>query len=224
MEKGIKIVFKIEIESLFGNDGILSHAKMEHLSMVCANLQNSGIKVMLVSSGAIALGARRLGLDTPPSGITAKQAVSAIGQAELIKSYQDCFENFDQIVAQVLLTKDVIENPLRNKNARNTLDRLLEKGIIPIINENDSVSTQDIILNDNYPLVLIVASLTDADAIVINTLNGERYGLMIRDSAAVAEVGIDELLNLDEVIKKHNQLEDRDITGFPDQFQPAENK
>jgi glutamate 5-kinase len=224
MEKGIKIVFKIEIESLFGNDGMLSHAKMEQVSMVCTNLQNSGIKVMLVSSGAIALGARRLGLDMPPEGITAKQAVSAIGQAELIKSYQDCFENFDQIVAQVLLTKDVVENPLRNKNARNTLCRLLEKGIIPIINENDSVSTQDIILNDNYPLVLIVASLTDADAIVINTFSGDRFNLLIRDSATISEVGIDELLNLADMVKKFKLQADREISGFPDQYQPAENK
>jgi glutamate 5-kinase len=135
MGMAVKIVFKIEIETLFDDKGILDPAKMENLTMICANLQNSGVRVMLVSSGAIALGTRRLGKNTPPSGVTAKQATSAVGQAELIKLYQDYFEDFDQIVAQVLLTKDVIENPLRNINAKNTLNRLLEKGIIPVINE-----------------------------------------------------------------------------------------
>jgi glutamate 5-kinase len=92
---------------------------MEQLSMKCANLQNSGAQVMLVSSGAIALGTARLGMKLClPEGITAKQATAAVGQAELIKSYQDCFENFDQIVAQVLLTRDVIDHPVAQQKCK----------------------------------------------------------------------------------------------------------
>jgi glutamate 5-kinase len=221
MGKALKIVIKIEIETLFDDNGILSQAKMENLSMVCANLQNSGVHVMLVSSGAIALGTRRLGMALPPSGITAQQATAAVGQAELIKSYQDCFEDFDQIVAQVLLTKDVIENPLRNINAKNTLNRLLEKGIIPVINENDSVSTQDIILNDNYPMVLIVASLTEADAIVVNTFGGKNYKLILRDDSSIREINVDELLELAENIRSGKIHADKGIAGFPDYMQSA---
>lgn len=219
MGNTVKIVIKIEIETLFDSNGILSASKMDRLSMICANLQNSGVQVMLVSSGAIALGTRRLGFSHPPVGVTAKQAVSAVGQAELIKSFQDCFEDFDQIVAQVLLTRDVVDNKLRNNNAKNTLNRLLEKGIIPVINENDSVSTQDIILNDNYPLVLIVASLTNADAIVVNTFSGINYRLMLRDHSDIEEIDSDGLLDLAGNLKSGKISADRGIMGFPDYLQ-----
>jgi glutamate 5-kinase len=221
MGMAVKIVFKIEIETLFDDKGILDPAKMENLIMICANLQNSGVRVMLVSSGAIALGTRRLGKNAPPSGVTAKQATSAVGQAELIKLYQNYFEDFDQIVAQVLLTKDVIENPLRNSNAKNTLNRLMEKGIIPVINENDSVSTQDIILNDNYPLVLIVATLTDADAIVVNTFGGEKFELILRDNSDIKIIKTDELLDLAENFNNGKILSDKRIKGFPDYLQSS---
>jgi len=216
MDKPVKIVIKIEIETLFGNNGKLSRDKMEHLSMILANVQNSGARLLLVSSGAIALGAERLNLEQAPRGITEKQATAAVGQAELIISYQDYFEFFDQTVAQVLLTKDVIDNPVRNRNAKNTLVRLLDNGIIPVINENDSVSTQDIILNDNYPLVLIVASLTEADAIVVNTSGGGKFLLMLRNNSFIREINIDELLDLSSGISNGKLKPDNTITGFPD--------
>jgi len=112
MQTGIKVVLKIEIETLFGDDGRLSPFKMEQLSMICANLQNSGVRVLVVSSGAIALGAARLNMEMLPEGITAKQATAAVGQAELIISYQDYLDHYDQTVAQVLITRDVIDNHL----------------------------------------------------------------------------------------------------------------
>ena len=221
MKKRIKIVFKIEIETLFDNNGILSPLKMEKLSMICANLNNSGVSVLLVSSGAIALGTARLGLKQSPSDITAKQAIAAVGQAELIISYQDCFDHFDQTVAQVLLTRDVIDNPLRNRNAKNTLARLLEQCIIPVINENDSVSTNDIIMNDNYPLALIVASLTDADAIVVNTFDDEKFLLLFRNNSSIREAGIEELLDISVNINGGRYEPDQNIAGFPDFYQYA---
>jgi glutamate 5-kinase len=216
MKNRIKIVFKIEIETLFDNNGILSIRKMEQLSMICANLNNSGVSVLLVSSGAIALGAAKLGLVRSPSDIIAKQAVAAVGQAELIISYQDCFDHFDQMVAQVLLTRDVIDNPLRNRNAKNTLSRLLDQGIIPVINENDSVSTNDIIMNDNYPLALIVASLTDADAIVVNTYDSEKFLLLLRNNSGIREAGIEELLDISDNITGGRYDTDQNIEGFPE--------
>ena len=216
MKNRIKIVFKIEIETLFDNNGILSTRKMKQLSMICANLNNSGVSVLLVSSGAIALGAAKLGLIRSPSDIIAKQAVAAVGQAELIISYQDCFDHFDQMVAQVLLTRDVIDNPLRNRNAKNTLSRLLDQGIIPVINENDSVSTNDIIMNDNYPLALIVASLTDADAIVVNTYDSEKFLLLLRNNSGIREAGIEELLDISDNITGGRYDADQNIEGFPE--------
>jgi glutamate 5-kinase len=118
MKNRIKIVFKIEIETLFDNNGILSIRKMEQLSMICANLNNSGVSVLLVSSGAIALGAAKLGLVRSPSDIIAKQAVAAVGQAELIISYQDCFDHFDQMVAQVCLQGMLLTIPFATEMQR----------------------------------------------------------------------------------------------------------
>ncbi len=211
----MKIVFKIEIETLFDNRGMLSGEKLERLTMICANLQNSGARVMIVSSGAIALGALRLGFDRPPEGITAQQAVAAVGQVELIKAYQNYFEDFEQTVAQILLTKDVIENPIRNMNATNTLVRLMDKGVIPLINENDSVSTNDIILNDNFPLVLIVTSLTQADIIAINMPEGNKFLLLFKNSSFIKEVSAEELLNISDSIKTGEMQIKQDIQGFP---------
>jgi glutamate 5-kinase len=212
----MKIVLKVEIESLYGNKGTLCQDKFEHLAMICANLQNSGARVMIVSSGAIALGTARLGREAVPSGITAQQAAAAVGQVELIKTYQNHFENFDQTIAQILLTKDVIDNPVRNHNAKNTLIRLMDRGIIPLINENDSVSTNDIILNDNFPLVLIVTSLTDADVIAVNTTAGNKFILLFRNSSILEEATVEELLNINDCIKSGKLRINNDIEGFPD--------
>jgi glutamate 5-kinase len=212
----MKIVLKVEIETLYDGKKTLCQDKFEYLAMISANLQNSGARVMIVSSGAIALGAARLGWDQVPTGITAQQAAAAVGQVELIKTYQNHFENFDQTVAQVLLTRDVIDNPVRNRNAKNTLIRLMERGIIPLINENDSVSTNDIILNDNFPLVLIVTSLTDADVIAVNTAERNKFLLLFRNSSLIEEAAVEELLNINDCIKSGKLQVKGDIEGFPD--------
>jgi glutamate 5-kinase len=212
----MRIVFKIEIETLFDDAGVLSPDRLEYLAMICANLQNSGSRVMIVSSGAIALGAARLGLKTSPTGITAQQATAAVGQVELIKAYQNYFDEFDQVAAQILLTKDVIDNPVRNLNAKNTLIRLMEKGIIPLINENDSVSTNDIILNDNFPLALIVTSLTDADLIVVNTFTRNKFLLLFKNSSVTQEVTAEELLYISDNMRSGKFPVNMDIKGFPE--------
>jgi glutamate 5-kinase len=201
MELPYKIIFRIEIETLFDQKGKLSLEKMEHLAMVCTNLQNAGFQILIVTSGAILLGTAKMGLQAPPTELIAKQAIAAIGQADLMRYYQMFFDGFDQIVAQVLLTSDVVNNPVRKKNARMTLNRLLEKGIIPIINENDSVSTDDIILNDNYPLTLIVAQLVNPRAIVIKSKQDKQYTLIVKNNPQLLDVSEENLFNIANNIK-----------------------
>lgn len=221
-EKKTRIIFRIEIDTLFDETGNLSHTKMDHLAMVCTNLRNAGVDVLMVSSGAIMLGTAKLGLPAPPTELIAKQAVAAVGQADLMKLYQLFFDSFDQIVAQVLVTRDVIKNPIRNKNARKTLEKLLEKGIIPIINENDSVSTDDIILNNNYPITLIVAELIHPDAIVIKLRKSDTFRILIKNHPIPRDIDEDELFNLCHdlpVINKETdtcQAHSEMINGFPE--------
>ncbi len=123
--------------------------------------------MILVTSGAIGVGAGRLGLTEKPKELSKKQALAAVGQAELMKIYQKFFEEYNQTVAQVLLTKDVVTLPYRNVNAKRTLIKLLDMGIVPIINENDTISTFEIEFGDNDTLSAIVATLVEADLLVI---------------------------------------------------------
>lgn len=148
-------------------NGRLNHEKMDRLAMVLANLNNCGKQLLLVTSGAIALGTDKLGLKSQPMDFTDMQAVAAIGQAELMRVYQHSFGQYNQMVAQVLITSDVMQSDIRVKNTQNTFETLLEMNILPIINENDTVSTTDIELNDNYPVALNVAKISKADAILI---------------------------------------------------------
>lgn len=215
-KKPVKIIIKVEIETLFDGNKQFSPPKMEQLTMTCANLQNSGARVLIVSSGAIALGASRLGLNNEPLNTTKKQATSAVGQAELIELYQEYFNKYDQIVAQILLTKDVIDNPVRNRNASNTLNRLTDRCIIPVINENDPVSTDDIILNDNYPLVLIVAKLTDAGIVAVNTPEANKFLLLHKESSLIHKVTTEGLLEIAENSETNKLRIKKDIKGFPE--------
>jgi glutamate 5-kinase len=179
------IVVKIEISTLMEDHGELSMTKMERLAMILSNFQNSGKKIIIVSSGAIALGSKKLKLAKLPESFNDKQATAAIGQAELIKTYQNVFGEFNQIVAQVLLTKDVVEKKVRKDNATNTLHHLMSMNIIPIVNENDAISTDDIILEDNYPLALNVARLVDAKMIIIKFDNNGKFLIFMRGNNQV---------------------------------------
>lgn len=218
MNKSNKVIVKVEIETLFDDNGMLSHTKMDHLAMVCTNLQNSGLNVLMVCSGAIVLGTARLGMDSQPRGVVQKQAVAAVGQAELMRLYQVYFDVYDQKVAQVLLTNDVITNPVRNQNTKQTLEKLLEKDIIAIINENDSVSTDDIIENDNYPLTLMVANITDADAIIVKTSSDADYQLVLKNSELVHEVKEHDLYKLNDDLNLGLYDISGTIVGFPIQI------
>ena len=162
-----RLVVKVGTSSLSYTNGRLNFSRIEKLAYVLSAIRKRGIQVTLVSSGAIGVGAGRLGMLEKPVGLAQKQALAAVGQAELIKIYQKFFDDYNQVVAQVLLTKDVVTLPSRHFNAKSTLERLLSMEIIPIINENDTISTYEIEFGDNDTLSAIVAKLIDADLLVM---------------------------------------------------------
>ena len=162
-----RIVIKVGTSSLSYTNGRLNFQRIAKLSYVLSALRSRNLEIVLVSSGAIAVGAGRLGLLNRPVELSKKQALAAIGQAELMKIYQKFFEEYNQTVAQVLLTKDIVALPERHQNARNTILKLLGMGIIPIINENDTISTYEIEFGDNDTLSANVAQLIDADLLIL---------------------------------------------------------
>jgi len=162
-----RIVIKIGTSTLSFSNGRLNFHRLEKLAYVLSALRRRGIQVILVTSGAIGVGAARIGMTQRPKELVKKQALAAIGQAELIKIYQKFFEEYNQLVAQVLLTKDVVIIPHRNQNAKRTLIKLMDTGIIPIINENDTIATYEIEFGDNDTLSAIVANLVEADLLII---------------------------------------------------------
>ncbi len=162
-----RIVIKVGTSSLTHPNGKLNYTRIEKLTRVLSDLQSSGRDVLLVSSGAIAVGSRRMGLNSPPEGLIQRQALASIGQAELIRIYQKFFDGYDQVVSQVLLTWDGLDDEDRRNNAKNTLNELLRMKIIPIINENDTVSTAEIQFGDNDSLSAKVSVLVEADLLII---------------------------------------------------------
>lgn len=164
-----KIVIKVGTSLLAYDNGNINLQRMEKLVRVLADLHNSGKKVILVSSGAVGVGVGMIGLKKKPDNLVHKQALAAIGQAGLMRLYQKFFDEYSKTVAQVLLTRDGIENDLRRRNARNTLHELIKMGIIPVVNENDTVITDEIEFGDNDTLSAAVATLVNADLLLILT-------------------------------------------------------
>ena len=162
-----RIVIKVGTSTLTHDTGLINLRRMEILVRVLADIQNAGREVILVSSGAIAVGTQKLGLAERPKNIPTRQATAAVGQCELMYMYDKMFSEYGKIVAQVLLTRDVVENPALKINACNTFRRLLELKSIPIVNENDTVSLEEIGIGDNDNLSAIVAILTEADTLVL---------------------------------------------------------
>jgi len=165
-----KIVIKIGTSSLTYPNGKLNLRQIKNLSEVCTNLRNSNKQVIIVSSGAIGAGIGKLGLSSKPQQLEMKQAMAAIGQAFLIQLYQKYFSEYGQICAQVLLTEEVMKNEIQRDNVIRTLSKLHELGVIPIINENDTVSIDEIegtLFSDNDHLSAMVSVLTGADLLVL---------------------------------------------------------
>jgi glutamate 5-kinase len=162
-----RAVIKIGTSTLTHEGGLLNYRRIEALVKVVADLKNSGREIVLVSSGAIAVGIGELGLHCRPSDIPTKQACAAVGQCELMYLYDKLFGEYHHKVAQILLTREDVDNAQRRQNVVNTFDRLLKFGVIPIVNENDTVSTEEIGIGDNDTLSAIVAVLISADALAL---------------------------------------------------------
>lgn len=168
MKKYKRVVIKIGSSSLtHGNTGDINYRKLESLVRVISDLKSQGKEVVLVSSGAQAVGKQVMHLDAYPSELSKKQALCAIGQAKLMMSYQRLFAEYHQNVAQVLLTKASVLTKKDRFNAENTFRELLKMNIIPIVNENDTVSTEEIEFGDNDHLSALVTYLIGADLLII---------------------------------------------------------
>ena len=167
-----RIVIKIGSSSLMHNEtGRLNLGKIEKLVRTIVDIKNSGKDVVLVSSGAIAVGRMAIGLNEKPDELPVKQACAAIGQAKLMMVYQKIFAEYSTTAAQVLMTKATVMNDKSRRNAQNTFNELLNLGAVPIVNENDTVSTYEIkqvqTFGDNDRLSAIVTSIIDADLLIL---------------------------------------------------------
>jgi glutamate 5-kinase len=200
-----KIVVKVGTSLLTYDNGKINLQRMEKLVRVLADLHNSGKEVILVSSGAVGAGVGMLNLDEKPTELVKKQALAAIGQVGLLRLYQKFFDEYNKTVAQVLLTRDGIENSLRRKNARNTLNELLAMGIIPVVNENDTVITDEIEFGDNDTLSAAVATLVHSELLLILTDTDGVYTAdpHLHDSAQ----------KVPKVMKASDDLKDVDLNG-----------
>ncbi len=170
MENANKIkraVIKVGTSTLTYEGGRLNIRRFEKLVKTISDIRNSGIEVVLVSSGAIGVGMGKAGISKRPDCTREKQALAAIGQCELMNFYSTLFENYSHTVAQILLTRDVTDMPKRRENAMNTFEMLFSLNAIPIVNENDTISTEQIEFGDNDTLSAIVAELVGADLLVL---------------------------------------------------------
>lgn len=164
-----KVVVKIGSSILTDNEGNLSDSSFGKIASQISRLREKGIKVIMVSSGAIASGMKKLNIDKRPVDIHMKQAIAASGQTTLMWKYEKAFLKYETNVAQLLLTHDGLSNRKRFLNARRTIYQLLAMDIIPIVNENDTVAVDEIMFGDNDNLAALVTSLTEADLLVLLT-------------------------------------------------------
>ncbi|MEX0999949.1 MAG: glutamate 5-kinase [Thermodesulfobacteriota bacterium] len=164
-----RVIIKIGSSILTDKNGSLSESVFEKLAQEISKIRSKNIEVIVVSSGAIASGMKKLGLTERPTEISMKQAIAAAGQSTLIWNYERAFSEFNQNVAQILLTLDGLLDRKRFLNARKTLTTVLSMGIIPIINENDTVAVEEIMLGDNDNLSAQITSLIEADLLIMLT-------------------------------------------------------
>ena len=173
MMNGKRMVVKVGTSTLTHSSGSLDLRSMERLVRVLSDLCGAGHEVILVTSGAIAVGVARIGLSERPSSLRMKQAAAAVGQCRMMHIYDKLFSEYNRTLAQILLTGEDVEDPGRAEHLRRTFSALLELGVIPVVNENDSVSSAEIetgrhkVLGDNDTLSAIVAALCGADLLVL---------------------------------------------------------
>jgi glutamate 5-kinase len=205
---GVKrAIIKIGSSVLTDKKGNLSESVFDVLAGEISGIKSRGIEVVIVSSGAIASGMKKLNLTAKPSEISMKQAIAACGQSALIRNYERAFSSFGLIVAQILLTHDGLADRKRFLNARKTLSTLLDMGIIPVVNENDTVAVEEIMLGDNDNLAALVTSLVEADLLVLLT---DIEGLYNKDPRKNEDA---ELISLIESIGKEIESVAGDTLG-----------
>lgn len=164
----MRIVVKVGTSTLAYPTGRMNLRRMESLCKVLSDLKNAGHEIILVSSGAIAMGFGKLNLPARPKDVPTKQASAAVGQCELMYMYDKLFTEYNHTVAQLLITApDIADGGTRKENFHNTLDRLLELGALPVINENDTISTEEFGIGDNDTLSAVVASTVHAQLLVL---------------------------------------------------------
>ena len=163
----MRIVIKIGTSTLAYPTGHLNIRRTEELCRTVSDIKNAGHEIILVSSGAIGMGIGKLSLKERPKDIPTKQAAAAVGQCELMYTYDKLFSEHRHTVAQLLITGEDVANAQRHQNFSNTINRLLELGVLPIINENDTVSTAELGIGDNDTLAAIVAQSVKADKLVL---------------------------------------------------------
>lgn len=163
----MRIVVKVGTSTLAHPSGLINIRRVEELCKVMSDLKNAGHDIILVTSGAIGMGAGKLQLSERPRDVAAKQAAAAVGQCELMYTYDKLFSEYNHTVAQLLMTGSDFENEERHINFKNTMDKLLEFKAIPIINENDTVATEEIKVGDNDTLSAMVAVNVSADLLIL---------------------------------------------------------
>ena len=162
-----RIVVKVGTSTLTHGTGLLNLRRIENLAKILSDIKNSGVDVVLVTSGAIGVGMSKLGMTVRPSEVRYKQAAASVGQCELMHIYDKFFLDFGQTIGQILITRDDVATPERRKCVEDTLETLIETGAIPIVNENDSTGIDEILFGDNDSLSAQVAVLSHADLLVL---------------------------------------------------------
>lgn len=163
----MRVVVKVGTSTLAHKSGCIDIRHIEQLCKVISDLKNAGHEMVLVSSGAIGMGVGKLALNERPSDMQTKQAVAAVGQCELMYAYDKLFSEYNHTVAQVLVTGQDMEDEQRHNNITNTVNRLLQLKVLPVINENDTVATEEISIGDNDTLGALVAVSVKADLLVM---------------------------------------------------------
>ena len=171
LSKAETIVIKVGTGTLTHENGKMNLNSMERLVREIAELSNEGKHIVLVTSGAVGVGLGKLNMGRKPKDMAAKQVLASVGQCELMHIYSKLFSEYGIIVGQILLTRDVTDNPIKAKNAYNTFKGLLDRGIVPIVNENDAISTDELAtvdtFGDNDTLSAMVAELIKCDLLII---------------------------------------------------------
>ena len=190
----MRIVVKVGSSTLAHATGQMNIRRVERLCKVMSDLKNAGHEMVLVSSGAIAMGVGKLRLKERPRDIPTKQATAAVGQCELMYTYDKLFSEYNHTVAQILLTGSDVDHAERRQHFRNTLFRLLEMGALPVINENDTVATDEIVIGDNDTLAAIVAREISADLLILlSDIDGLYTADPRKDASAALIPRVDEI-------------------------------